>query len=250
MTDNNEIQVSTEQGIMSITFNRPDKKNALTNAMYKSINDALRQAETDEQIRVVLFSGNGDCFTAGNDIKDFLNNEISANGSEVGKTVKLLSAFKKPLVAAVHGNAVGIGTTMLLHCDLVVAAKNAIFAMPFVPLGLCAEAASSLLLPKMAGHQQAAEILLLGEAFNVEKADKLGIINRIVEVKEVKLQALALCQKLAALPVTSLEVTKALLKSTGDTVEQRILKEFIHFEKLLKSDDAKKAFKAFLAKAK
>lgn len=248
MTDNTEIEVTIEQGIMTIAFNRPDKKNALTNAMYKTVNSALQQASTDEEIRVVLFCGNGDCFTAGNDIVDFLNNETTTADSEVGKMVLLLSSFKKPLVAAVHGNAVGIGTTMLLHCDLVVAAKNSIFAMPFVPLGLCAEAGSSLLLSRMAGHQQAAEILLLGEAFDIEKADKLGIVNRIVETKEVRLQALALCQKLASLPSNSLLITKELMKKSGDTLRERIFTEFGHFEKLLQSDDAKKAFNAFLSK--
>lgn len=249
MSDNNRIEVTIEKGIMTIAFNRPDKKNALTSAMYKSINNALEQASIDEDIRVVLLCGNGDCFTAGNDILDFLNSDTTAGDSEVGKTVLLLSSFKKPLVAAVHGNAVGIGTTMLLHCDLVVAAKNSIFAMPFVPLGLCAEAASSLILPQMAGHQQAAEILLLGEAFNVEKADKLGFINRIVETKEVRPQALALCHKLAALPTNSLLITKELMKKSGDTVKERIMLEFGHFEKLLQSEDAKKAFNAFLSKS-
>lgn len=249
MADNNEILVTIEQGIMTIAFNRPDKKNALTSAMYKSINNAFEQASIDEDIRVVLLCGNGDCFTAGNDIVDFLNSDTSTSDSEVGKTILLISSFKKPLVAAVHGNAVGIGTTMLLHCDLVVAAKNAIFAMPFVPLGLCAEAGSSLILPQMAGHQQAAEILLLGEAFNVEKADKLGFINRIVETKEVRLQALALCQKLAALPTNSLLITKELMNKSGDTVKERIMLEFAHFGKLLQMEDAKKAFNAFLSKS-
>ncbi|MFT5451229.1 MAG: enoyl-CoA hydratase/carnithine racemase [Enterobacterales bacterium] len=248
MADSKQIEVTIEQGIMTIAFNRPDKKNALTSAMYKLINNALEKASIDEDIRVVLLCGNGGCFTAGNDILDFLNSSTSSSESEVGKTVLLLSSFKKPLVAAVHGNAVGIGTTMLLHCDLVVAAKNSIFALPFVPLGLCPEAASSLLLPRMAGHQQAAEVLLLGEAFNVEKADKMGFINRIVETKEVRLQALALCQKLAALPTNPLLITKELMKKSGDTAKERIMTEFAHFSKLLQSDDAKKAFNAFLSK--
>jgi len=248
MADSNEILIKVEQGIMSITFNRPEKKNALTNKMYKSINSALEQAASDEQIRVVLFSGNGDCYTAGNDIADFLRSDLDLSEAEVTKTVLLLAAFKKPIVAAVHGNAIGIGTTMLLHCDLVVAAKNTIFAMPFVPLGLCPEAGSSLILPKMAGYQQAAEILLLGDTFDVEKAHQIGMINRIVDKREVKLQALALCQKLASLPETALLVTKQLLKTSGDNVEQRIHKEFDCFAKLLESEEAKKIFLAFLAK--
>jgi enoyl-CoA hydratase/carnithine racemase len=249
VTDSDKIEVTIEQGIMTIAFNRPDKKNALTSAMYKSINNALEQASVDDDIRVVLLCGNGDCFTAGNDILDFLNSDSSTSESEVGKTLLLLSSFKKPLVAAVHGNAVGIGTTMLLHCDLVVAAKNAIFALPFTRLGLCPEAGSSLILSRMAGHQQAAELLLLGEAFNVEQADKIGFINRIVETKEVRLQALALCQKLAGLPTNSLLITKELMKKSGDTVKERMMTEFTHFGKLLQMEDAKKAFNAFLSKS-
>lgn len=248
MTEKKQVLVTEEQGIMSIILNRPEKKNALTDVMYQIINAALRRAATEDTIRVVLFCGKGDCFTAGNDIADFLGGGKKVEEKAVGKMLLLLAAFKKPLVAAVHGNAIGIGTTMLLHCDLVVAAEDTVFALPFVPLGLCPEAASSLLLPRLAGYQQAAELLLLGESFNTQKAEKIGLINRIVHSREVKLQAMALCQKLASLPERSVLLTKQLLKGPVESVENRILKEFGYFERLLNSPDAKKAFQAFLAK--
>ncbi len=248
MTDTQQIMVTIEQGIMTILLNRPEKKNALTSSMYQIINKALLQAKTDANIRVVLFAGAGDSFTAGNDIADFLNFDSNLQETEVVKLLRLLSVFEKPLVAAVQGNSVGIGTTLLLHCDLIVAAKDTIFALPFVPLGLCPEAASSLLLPNLAGYHQAAELLLLGEAFNVEKAKSIGLVNRVVETKEVRLQALALCQKLASLPVKALLHTKQLLKSPVNNIEQRITQELVIFEKLLDSKEAKAIFQAFLAK--
>lgn len=248
MTDGKHVLVMTEQGIMSIILNRPDKKNALSNAMYKTFNDALKQAGNDDDIRVVLIRGNGNSFTSGNDIADFLSADVAFENKAVIETLTLLESFKKPLVAAVHGHATGIGTTMLLHCDLVIAAKDTIFSMPFVPLGLCPEAASSLLLPKLAGHQQAAELLMLGEPFDTDKAEKIGLLNRVVETREVKLQAMALCQKLASLPVNSVLLTKKLLKTPANSVKDRMHEELGHFNELLQSKEAKKAFKAFLSK--
>ncbi|RLA00848.1 MAG: enoyl-CoA hydratase [Gammaproteobacteria bacterium] len=249
MTENQEVLITIEQGIMSITLNRPEKKNALTNEMYQSIVTALKHGASDDQVRVVLFSGKGDSFTAGNDIADFLK----AGGTKihdlaVGKLILTMESYKKPIVAAVQGNAIGIGTTLLLHCDLVVAAKESRFALPFVKLGLCPEAGSSMLLPKLVGYQQAAELLFLGEPFDAEKAEKMGLINRLVDTKEVKLQALALCQKLTALPEDALLATKALLKAPEENLRDRIFKEFKDFDRLLKSKDAKRIFQAFLAK--
>ncbi len=246
MSNDNKILVSTEQGIMTISFNRPEKKNAILSEMYKMINEALIKAQTDEDIRVVLFTGEGDCFTAGNDLKDFLEIKGKFVDTEVMKFLKLIALFKKPLVAAVHGNAVGIGTTLLLHCDLVIAARESTFAMPFVKLGLCPEAASSLLLPNLAGYQQAAELLMLGEPFNTDKAEKMGLVNRVVNTKEVKLQGLAICQKLASLPVKALMQTRQLLKSPANSLEQRINQEGIIFDKLLTSKEARAIFETFL----
>ena len=248
MAEEKRVLVMKEQGIMSIILNRPDKKNALSNIMYKIINDALKQADLDDEIRVVLIRGNGNSFTSGNDIADFLNTDVDFEDKAVVETLSLLASFRKPLVAAVHGHAAGIGTTMLFHCDLVVAAKDTVFSLPFVPLGLCPEAASSLLLPMLAGHQQAAELLMLGEPFNTEKAEKIGLLNRVVETREVKLQAMALCQKLASLPVKSVLLTKKLLKTPANSVKDRVDEELGHFADLLQSKDAKKAFQAFLSK--
>jgi len=248
MTQSNHIIVNIEQGIMSIVFNRPEKKNALTSSMYQIINEALLQAKSDDEIIVVLFAGEGDCFTAGNDIADFLDFDTKFEETEVVRLLRILTSFEKPLVAAVHGNSVGIGTTMLLHCDLVVAAKETTFALPFVPLGLCPEAASSLLLPNLAGYQQAAELLMLGEAFKTEKAERIGLINRVVETIEVRRHAMALCEKLASLPTKALLHTKQLLKSPSNTVEQRVSQELVIFEELLFSDEARAIFKAFLSK--
>jgi len=248
MSSGSDILVTTEQGIMLISFNRPDKKNSITSLMYKMMTDALEQAAENEDIRVVLFAGEGDCFTAGNDISDFLVFDGKFEDTNVVNFIKKLITFKKPMVAAVHGNAIGIGTTMLLLCDLVVAAKESTFSMPFVKLGLCPEAASSLLLPQLTGYQKAAEILMLGDSFNTEKAEKMGFINRVVETREVRLQAMALCQKLASLPNRALIDTKALLKSPVTTVEQRWDQEAERFGQLLLTDESQSIFRAFLNK--
>ena len=248
MSSGSDILVTTEQGIMLISFNRPDKKNAITSSMYEMMTDALEQAANNDDIKVVLFAGEGDCFTAGNDIKDFLEFDGKFEDTNVIKFIRKLITLKKPMVAAVHGNAIGIGTTMLLHCDLVVAAKESTFSMPFVKLGLCPEASSSLLLPQLTGYQHAAEILMLGESFNTEKAEKIGFINRVVDTREVRLQAMALCQKLASLPNRALSDTKALLKSPVTTTEQRFDQEVEKFGQLLSTDESKAIFQAFLNK--
>jgi len=227
MNSSNKILVNIDKGVMLISFNRPEKKNAITAEMYQMLNNALAKASSDDEIRVVLFAGEGDCFTAGNDLKDFLDFNGEFEETEVVRFIRTLGSFDKPIVAAVHGNSVGIGTTMLLHCDLVVAATNSVFAMPFVKLGLCPEAASSLLLPKLAGYQQAAELLILGEAFDTEKADKIGLINRVVETEHVRSEAMKLCQKLVSLPVEALSQTRQLLKSPASSMTQHMSDELV-----------------------
>ncbi len=248
MSADQDILVTIEQHIMSISFNRPEKKNAITDAMYHQVSDAMKQAAEDDDIRVVLFTSEGDDFTSGNDIADFLRNDINIKEAGVGRFLQALRSFHKPIVAAVKGSVVGIGTTMLFHCDFVVAATNSVFAMPFVPLGLCPEAASSLILPKLAGHQLASELLMLGEPFDAEKADKIGLLNRLVDKREVKLQALALCQKISALPVESVLLTKKLLKMPGTDIGDRMQTEVRHFTRLLGQPAAQKAFQSFLSK--
>ena len=175
-----EILVHTEAAVMTITINRVEKKNSLTAAMYGSLADALDSAAHDAAVRVVVIQGHELIFSAGNDINDFLSVPPDTSDAPVFRFLRLLSTFAKPLVAAVCGPAVGIGTTLLLHCDLVYAGDNAAFSLPFVNLGLCPEAASSLLLPQLMGHQRAAEALLLGEPFTAETALEVGLINRIV----------------------------------------------------------------------
>lgn len=248
MTTDSDILINVEQHIMTVSFNRPDKKNAITDSMYHRVADAMKQVTDDADIRVLLFTGEGDDFTSGNDIADFLRNDINFKDSGVARFLLALEGFEKPIVAAVKGSVVGIGTTMLFHCDFVVAATNSIFAMPFVPLGLCPEAASSLILPKLAGHQLASELLILGEAFDADMADKIGLLNRVVDQREVKLQAMALCQKITALPTESVVLTKKLLKMPGDDIATRMQTEVRHFTRLLGSPVAKKAFQSFLKK--
>ena len=179
-----DILVHTEAGVMTITFNRVDKKNSITSGMYAELADALATAETDAAVRCVLIQGDPTIFSAGNDIGDFLNAPPATQESPVFRFLRGIATFPKPLVAAVCGPAVGIGTTMLFHCDLVYAGDNAAFSMPFVNLGLCPEAASSLLVPQMLGYHRAAEALLLGEPFMAEAALEVGLVNRVVPPTE------------------------------------------------------------------
>ena len=185
MTETNkDILVHTEAGVTTITFNRVDKKNSITTTMYAAMADALAAAEQDASVRVVVFQGDVAIFSAGNDIGDFLQQPPATQDSPVFRFLHRLAAFPKPVIASVCGPAVGIGTTMLFHCDLVYAGDNAAFSMPFVNLGLCPEAASSLLVPQMLGYHRAAEALLLGEPFFAEAALEVGLVNRVLPPTE------------------------------------------------------------------
>lgn len=235
-------------GVLQIEISRRSKKNSLTQAMYAMMSDALVKADADDAIRVVLLRGQDDLFTAGNDLQDFLSRKTN-EPSEAMRFMQVIAAFGKPLVAAVAGNAVGIGTTMLLHCDLVYAADNARFQLPFVPLGLCPEAASSLLLPRLAGHQRAAELLFFGEPFGPEKAYEIGLVNAIHPHEELLAAAEARAHKLAGLPQASLAATKALMKrSTASVVADTMQAELVHFGELVAAPVAKEIFAAFLEK--
>ena len=181
-----DVLTQVDAGVMTITLNRVDKKNAITSAMYLAMADALHQAADDAAVRVVVFQGQETFFCAGNDIGDFLNHPPTAQDSPVYRFLKTISTFPKPLVAAVCGVAVGVGTTLLLHCDLVYAGDNAAFSLPFANLGLCPEAASSLLAPQMFGYHRAAEVLLLGEPFKADAALAMGLVNRVVPVHRSK----------------------------------------------------------------
>ena len=244
-----DILIHTDGGVSTITFNRLDKKNALTEAMYSALAEAMQQAATDDAVRVLVIQGDASVFTAGNDIKDFLEHPPTSTDAPVFRFLRQLVSFPKPLIAAVAGPAVGVGTTMLFHCDLVYAGDNAAFAMPFVNLGLCPEAGSSLLAPQLVGHQRAAELLLLGEPFLAETARDLGLVNRITAPTEVNALALAQAQRLASKPMSSLLETKRLLKQGQQAaLLERLAEEAAVFARMLGEPAAREAFTAFMEK--
>jgi enoyl-CoA hydratase/carnithine racemase len=244
-----DILIHADAGVTTITLNRVDKKNSFTQAMYATCADALDAARNDDTVRVVVFQGDATVFSAGNDIGDFLSNAPKAQDAPVFRFLRALASFPKPMVAAVCGPAVGIGTTMLFHCDLVYAGDNAAFSMPFVNLGLCPEAASSLLVPQMLGYHRAAEALLLGEPFMAEAALEVGLANRVVPPLEANGIAQAQARKLAAKPLASLIETKRLLKKGQmEQVLARIDEEAVSFGKMLGQPAAKEAFTAFMEK--
>lgn len=249
------IRTTIDQGILTIEFDRIDKKNAITAAMYQAMADALKSAATDPSVRVILFRGKPEIFTAGNDLEDFLQRP-PAGGADAEKApvfqfLYQISHAEKPVVAAVSGAAVGIGTTLLLHCDLVYASETAKLSLPFVSLGLCPEAASSLLLPKLVGYQRAAEKLLLGEAFGAQEALEIGLVTRVVAAAELDAFALQQAKKLAALPASSLRETKRLMKGNDvAAVEKKMAEEGELFRRLLVAPEAKEAFTAFFEKRK
>jgi enoyl-CoA hydratase/carnithine racemase len=246
-----DILTLTDAGVMTITFNRLDKKNSITSAMYAAMADAVAQAGADPAVRVVVFQGHESIFSAGNDIGDFLNQPPTTQESPVFRFLRGIATFEKPLLAAVAGPAVGIGTTMLFHCDLVYAGDNAAFSMPFVNLGLCPEAASSLLAPRMFGYHRAAEALLMGEPFFAEAAQEVGLVNRVVPPPEVNGYAQAQARKQAAKPLSSLIATKRLMKgSSQQEVLQKMDEEGQSFGRMLREPAAKEAFGAFMEKRK
>ena len=245
------LQADLADGVLRLTLDRPAKKNALTRAMYAGLADALEQAAADRAVRVVLVQGKDGVFTAGNDLGDFMMDPPTGEDSPVFRFLRLVSQFEKPLVAAVAGPAVGIGTTLLLHCDLVYCAPDARLQMPFVPLGLAPEAASSLLLPKAVGSMKAAEWLLFGEPFSGEDALSAGLVTGLVAADEVDAHAAGRARALAALPPASVRLTKRLLRGPdAEAVQQTIRTEGEHFVQRLQSDEAAEALSAFFEKRK
>ena len=245
-----DILTHIDAGVMTITFNRLDKKNSITSSMYAAMADAVAQAGADPSVRVVVFQGHESIFSAGNDIGDFLNQPPTTQESPVFRFLRGIATFEKPMLAAVAGPAVGIGTTLLFHCDLVYAGDNAAFSMPFVNLGLCPEAASSLLAPRMFGYHRAAEALLMGEPFFAEAAQEVGLVNRVVPPTEVNGYAQAQARKLAAKPLTSLIATKRLMKGDTQAVLRKMDEEGQDFGRMLREPAAKEAFGAFMEKRK
>ena len=244
------ILTEVADGILRVQINRPDKKNALTVAMYAELAAALDRAASEPAVRVVLIHGHPQVFTSGNDLADFMNPAPAAGDDRpVLRFLRAISSAAKPIVAAVNGPAVGVGTTMLLHCDLVYAGEAASFQLPFVNLGLVPEAGSSLLLPTTLGYQRAAELLLLGEPFSAIKAHQFGIVTDVVADSETVDAANQAAKKLAAKPPAAVRLTKMLMKKpTADAVAKQMLEEIEHFDRQLRSPEAAEAFKAFSEK--
>lgn len=244
------VVVGIQDRILTIRLNRPEKKNAVTFAMYKAMTEALTRADCDPAVRVVLIIGTPDCFTAGNDLADF----AGAKPDQVSPAIhylETLATAAKPVVAAVAGVAIGIGTTMLLHCDLVYAAASARLQLPFVNLGLCPEAASSAILPALMGAHCAAELLFFGEPFGAEAARDLGIVNQVIADTDLLATVTAKVQQLAQRPPAALRTTKMLLKAgQADIIKQAMSREGGQFAALLQCPEAKEAVAAFLQRRK
>jgi enoyl-CoA hydratase/carnithine racemase len=240
------IKVETGDGVMKLTISRPEKKNALTGAMYDALSDNLERAETDAAVKVVLFQGDGDSFTAGNDLADFSAqaNDRDSTESPAFRFISNLVKAKKPLVAAVQGNAVGIGTTMLLHCDLVYLAENARLITPFVNLALVPEAASSWLLPARIGHVRAYAMFALGEPLDAATAVACGLANASVPAAELRGRATAAAVALTKRPAGSLTFTKGLMRD-HQRIAAKIDEESALFRARLQTSEAREAFSAF-----
>ena len=241
------IRSETAERVARIRFNRADKKNAITVEMYAQLAGALAAADADPAVRALLLHGSAECFTAGNDVADFL--KPVAGASPAKGLFDTLPNLTKPIVAAVGGPAVGIGSTMLLHCDFVYATPEARFQLPFVPLGIVPEFGSTYLLPLLAGYQRAAELLLLGQPFTAEKAREAGIVTAVVSKESLLQEAEKTAKALAALPPESIRLTKRLMKSRyGQLLADAITEETRIFRERLGSPEAKEAMSAFLEK--
>jgi enoyl-CoA hydratase/carnithine racemase len=237
------------EGVLEVEMRRPEKRNALTASMYGALADAFDSARGNPAVRVVLIRGQPDAFTAGNDLGDFLAAPPTGEDAPVFRFLHGLRTLEQPLLAAVNGCAVGVGTTLLLHCDLAYCGTGARFQLPFVNLGLCPEAASSLLLPLIAGHRRAAEMLLLGEAFDAAKAREVGLVNAVLADDQVVAHTAAQARRLVAQPAAALRLTKKLLKSAhAELVRKTMDDEAAHFRTRLASPEAREAFAAFFEK--
>jgi enoyl-CoA hydratase/carnithine racemase len=243
-----QIKSAIENSILLLTIARPEKKNALTADMYEAMADSITDADNNKNIRVILITGSEDSFTAGNDLKDFLDNPPIESSSPVFQFMHAIAGTKKPVVAAVNGLAIGIGTTMLLHCDLVYAVETARFQLPFVNLGLVPELGSSLILPALTGRTAAAELMMFGDMFNTAKATEIGLLNGTCSAETLLGTARSAAQKLATKPPAALRKTKALLNSNVNEVHARIDQEAQVFGEQLNSVEVKEAIAAFFEK--
>jgi enoyl-CoA hydratase/carnithine racemase len=242
-----EILINQEERVLTLTFNRPAKMNALTRSMYAGLAKSLNEAAGDFGVRAVILTSEGDHFTAGNDIADFMDNPPTSDDSEVAKFLAAILNFPKPLLAAVKGNAVGVGTTMLLHCDVVIAGPTANFSMPFASLGLVPEAGSSFLFPQLVGYQRAARIFMTGESFDADAAIEMGLVA--AKDSDPLAHAMKIAQHIAEQPPQAIINTKALLKAKNHDAIAAIMKaEFEIFAMALQSDEAMEAFMKFMSK--
>ncbi len=242
------VKLEREGRVLLVTFDRPDKMNAMTSAMYLAATQALDDAQRDESIGAVVLRGAGSTFSAGNDIADFLEASDKPDEVPAFAFIKALAACEIPLVAAVEGVAIGVGATMILHCDLVYVSPGAVFRLPFVDLGLVPEAASSLLLPRRVGLAKASELLLLGAPFGAEEAVRLGLANDVIAAGKLKSFATEQAARIAAKPRAALAATRRLIRGDRDAILARIDEEARLFALALRSDEARAAFAAFLAK--
>ena len=241
------ISSKSAEGVLTLSFNRPAKMNAITREMYGALATGLNEAAGDFSVRAVIITSEGDHFTAGNDIKDFMENPPTSEDTEVAKFLGSLLNFPKPLLAAVKGNAVGVGTTMLLHCDVVLASPSANFSMPFTSLGLVPEAGSSYLFPLLVGYQRAARIFMTGETFGAAEAKEMGLVSTISD--DVLAETIKIANQIAQQPPQAIINTKALLKaSKHDAVEAVMKAEFQLFSMALQSEEAMMAFMNFMSK--
>ncbi len=243
-----EIHQQRSGAVLELRFNRPERKNAITSDMYAALAEALRAAEADEDLLVVTLTGNEGIFTAGNDLRDFQQTSGLDSDRPVARFLQAISTFPKIIVAGVSGPAVGVGTTMLLHCDLVLAAPSALFSLPFVDLGLVPEAGSSLLLPRLIGHQRAAKHLILGEPFDAETALLYGLVAEIVDEGTLDARVREIADRVAAKPPEAVRLTKKLLRNAPSAIAERIAQESALFGERLKSPEAAEAFAAFFEK--
>ncbi len=246
------VRIDGGDGVLAMTLARPERRNAITVAMYAALADAIEQAQSDPSLRLITIHGEGEDFTAGNDLADFMA-AMPRDGEEIAvwRLLRALAANELPLVAAVHGNAIGIGTTMLLHCDLVLAEQGTRFSMPFVDLGLVPEAASSMLLPRLAGRRRAARYLLLAEPFGPEEALEWGLVSRVVPSGGLEIALEETVAALLAKPAEALRLTQRLLRhGSRDEILERFELENGHFTERLKSAEVKEAITAFFEKRK
>jgi len=243
------VSYRRDGALLILHINRPEKKNALTQTMYRALTAGILHGEENPEVRVIILHGAGECFSSGNDINDFVAQvNPGSEPASVGFMKALLQA-RKPLVAAVNGPAIGIGVTMLLHCDLVYAGRDAYLQMPFTRLGLCPEAGSSFLAPMLMGHQRAAELLLLGDRISSEVACQYGLVNAVLDNDAVLAHTLERAQALAALPAEAVQTTKHLLKrSQLSLVDEAMRLELVNFARLLGTEEAQSTLQAFLSR--